>query len=192
MASKISICSNAGLLLGQDPISDLSETSDKATLAFNLYDYVRDSVIRANNWACCIKRVVLSPDTAEPVFGSYAYQYTLPGDWLKVLSITSDQTVIDHVIEGQKILANVSTVNLRYVFRNVDEASYDAGLVDVMTAAMAAAICQATTSSEGLMDRMQQSYMLKLRQHRSADSSQGTKTPFLDSPLMRAHSIGQS
>lgn len=189
MSSKVQICSNAGLLLGQNPINDLSEVSDKALLAFNLYDYVRDAVIRANNWSCCIKRVILSPDVIAPVFG-FSYQFSLPGDCLRILSVSWDESVIEHRVEGQKVLANTTELDLRYLFRNVDESSYDAGLIDVLTAAMTWHICQATTSSEGLWDRWQQAYMTKLRQQRAVDSQQNTQASFMDSPLLSAHSIG--
>lgn len=193
MSSKIQICSNAGLLLGQQPINDLAEVSDKATLAFNLYDYVRDSVIRANNWSCCIKRVILSPLTTSPPFG-FSYQFSIPGDCLRVLSVTWDESAIDHRVENNSgasvILANTSSLSLRYLFRNVDESSYDAGLVDVLTAAMAFHICYPTTSNAGMTDRMQQTYLQKLRTHRSVDSMQGTTTAIMDSPLLNAHSIG--
>ena len=189
MSSKVQICSNAGLLIGQEPINDLLEVSDKATLAFNLYDYVRDSVIRANNWACCIKRVTLSPDVDAPAFG-FAYQFSLPADCLRVLSISYDEAPYEHRVEGLKLLCNTNQVALRYLFRNVDELSYDAGLIEVMTLAMAVRICPGTSANEGLRDRLQQDYRNALIQHRAADSQQGTTQSISNSPMLSSHSIG--
>ena len=66
MATKVSICSNALLLLGDKTINSLDEGTDRASLASNLYDSVRDSLLRSHPWNCAVKRVILAPDTETP------------------------------------------------------------------------------------------------------------------------------
>ena len=76
-----SICSNALLMLGAQTVASTSDGTDRSTLAANLYESARDSVLRSHPWNCATKRVVLAPDSAAPAFG-YAAQFALPSDFL--------------------------------------------------------------------------------------------------------------
>src|SRR5262245_34886808 len=86
VASVVNICSNALLSLGAQPINDLAEDSDRARLAANLWEPVRDYVLRRHTWNCAVKRVALAPDVAAPAF-DYAFQFTLPPDFMRLLSV---------------------------------------------------------------------------------------------------------
>jgi hypothetical protein len=67
-ASRVSICSNALLLLGGKTINALDEDNDRARLASNLFEPVRNYVLRRHPWNCAVKRVTLSPDVDTPAF----------------------------------------------------------------------------------------------------------------------------
>lgn len=99
MTSSVSICSNALLALGAHPINDFDEDTDHARLCANLYPTVRNKLLRAHLWNCAIKRVVLSPVSSAPEFG-YGYQFSLPGDLIRVLSVGESRDDIDYRIEG--------------------------------------------------------------------------------------------
>ena len=101
--SAVSICSNALLLLGDKPIDSFDVDNDRTRLVANLYEMKRDRVLRAHSWNCATKRVILSPDTDGPPFG-WGYQFTLPNDWLRTLSVGEDGQEDDYAIEGRKIL----------------------------------------------------------------------------------------
>src|SRR3546814_9999800 len=68
MTTEVSICSNALLRLGADPINSFDEADnfgsniERARLCANLWPNVRRQVIRSHPWNCATKRVVLSPD----------------------------------------------------------------------------------------------------------------------------------
>ena len=85
-ATEVSICSNALLMLGGQPINDLSENSDRARLASNLWPAVRNYVLRRHPWNCAVKRVALAPDLTPPAF-DWAFQFTLPPDFMRVLAV---------------------------------------------------------------------------------------------------------
>ncbi|MDF3613690.1 hypothetical protein P3S34_26705, partial [Enterobacter hormaechei] len=87
-------------------------------------------LLRAHPWNCAIKRVVLSPVSGAPVFG-YGYQFSLPGDLVRVLSVGEPRDDIDYRIEGSRLLANIDVIRLRYIFRNEGESTWDSALVDV-------------------------------------------------------------
>lgn len=168
MASSVSICSNALLMLGAQTINDLSDTSDRAKIAANLYPQVRNKILRSHPWNCCIKRVVLSPDVAAPAFG-YDYQFTIPSDWVRTISVGEPGVEEDYRVEGRKILADTNVIYLKYLFLNTNEGTWDESLVDVMTIAMAARMAYAITQSASVEQVKQQELSAALREARAVD-----------------------
>lgn len=183
MATSISICSNALLMLGAKPISDFSDDTDRALIAANLYPQVRDEMLRNHPWNCAIKRTVLSPDVAAPSFG-YAYQFTLPSDWMRTLSIGDYGEEIDYRSEGRKILADTDTLKIRYVFANTNEGTWDAAFVDVMTMAMAARMAYAITQSASLAQVKLQEFEMAMKRARAADGQDDPPETLGDFPLL--------
>ena len=121
-------------MLGADPLNSLSDTSDHAVMCLNLYPGARDVVLRSHPWNCAIKRVVLAPNATAPLF-DYAYSFNLPADWLRTLSVGESSEGVDYVSEGRQLLSDESSLPLRYVFRNEDENTWHAGLVEAVTMA---------------------------------------------------------
>lgn len=184
-ATDVSICSNALLMLGAQPINDLTEDSDRARLASNLYPSVRDAILRGFPWNCCITRVVLSPDTAAPAF-DWTYQFTLPGDFVKALAVGELGAETEFRLEGRKILSDDNPCYLRYVFRNENPATWDDGLVDVVTKAMAAAMAYGITQSATLQDTMAKQAELALRRAKSVDGQDDSGETLGDFHLLRS------
>lgn len=179
-ATAVSICSNALLILGAQTINALDEDNDRARLASNLYATVRDNMLRAHPWNCAIKRVQLAPDADRPAFG-YARKFTLPGDWLRTIEI---EGTFDFTIEGRSILSDSEAINLRYVYRNAVESTWDAALVEVMTLAMAARMAYAITQSTSMEQSRMQELEYTLRKARAVDGQEEPPQTFGDFPLL--------
>ncbi len=171
MADSISICSNALLALGAHPINSFDENTDHARLCSNLYPTVRNKLLRAHPWNCVVKRVVLSPVSTAPVFG-FSFQFALPGDLLRVLSVGEPYDDIPYRVEGNRLLANVQVLKLRYVFRNEDESTWDAALVDVAEMMMQAKLAYAVTGSTSLRDSLAQESLVLLKQAKAVDGQE--------------------
>lgn len=182
--NKTEIASNALLLLGDKYIADLNEDSDRAQLVRSLYDQCRDAVIRAHTWGCCTKRVILSPMSTAPEF-EWGYQFQLPSDCLRVIAIDFNGVFMDYKVEGKKVLADTNVLYLRYLFQNDDPSSYDAGFCDVLVARLAAEMAYPITKSASMKQQMDQAYLFKLRQARSADGQEGVTDDWADSPLVQ-------
>lgn len=171
MNSSVSICSNALLALGAHPINSFDEDTDHARLCSNLYPTVRNNLLRAHPWNCVIKRAVLSPVSATPVFG-FRFQFALPGDLIRVLSVGEPHDDIPYRIEGNRLLANIDTVRLRYTFRNEDESTWDASLVNVAEMLMQAKLAYAVTGSAALRDSLAQEASFVLKQAKAIDGQE--------------------
>lgn len=185
MATSVSICSNALLMLGAQTINDLSENNERARLANNLYPSARDGILRIHPWNSCIKRVTLAPDVAPPEF-DYSYQFTLPSDWLRTLSVGEHGYEEDYRTEGRKILANTNVLRLRYIFANYNEGSWDAGLVDLMTLKMAALMAYAITSSASKEQIQIEKFEMEKRRICAVDGQDDPPETLGDFPLLRA------
>lgn len=187
MTTAVSICSNALMMLGKDPIDDLyDDESDRAKYCANLYPSLRDWLLRKHFWNCAIKRVLLSPLTTAPAYG-YSAQFQLPSDFLRVYEVGYARAfVTDFQVENKTILANATQLPLRYVWRNEDENNWDAGLVQVATFFMAARLAYPVTQSTTLRDSMLQEAMRELREAKSIDGMEnpsdtfGDETPLID------------
>lgn len=185
MASSVSICSNALLMLGDSPINSLSENNDRARLATNLYSSTRDAVLRSHPWNCATKRVVLSPEVAAPAF-DYTAQFAIPGDLLRILQVGEHGAEIDYRIEGNRILADTDTLYLAYIYRNESESTWDALLVSVMEHAMAAKMAYAITKSTSQQQLMEAKYADALRLARAVDGQDNPPATFGDFPLLQS------
>lgn len=190
MLSDVQICSNALLQLGQKPINTLAgdpaqATTDREQACANLWPTVRDSVLRSHPWNCAIKRVVLSPDSAGPAFG-YDYQFLLPGDWLRTLEVGSGGVPIDYRMEGGRILADATVLQLTYLYRNENPAAWDALLVDAMTASMCARLAVAMTGDQGKKVEFERQLLAILRTARAVDGIEDPPSTLGDFPLLQA------
>jgi hypothetical protein len=184
-SSAVQICSNASLMLGGRPINDLNDDTDRARLASNLFPMVRNYVLRSHPWNCCIKRVTLSPDTAAPGF-DFAFQFTLPSDYMRTLSVGEIGCEATFKIESGKLLSDDNPCLLRYVSRNENPATWDDMLVMGMTMAMKAVMAYPITQSTSLEQLVDQAVAGVLQRARSVDGQDDTPEALGDSPLLQS------
>jgi hypothetical protein len=184
-ATDVSICSNAALMLGAKPINDLNENTDRARLASNLFPAVRNYVLRRHPWNCCVKRVVLSPDLTPPAF-DWAFQYTLPEDYLRTLAVGEHGAEAEFSIESGKLMCDENPVRLRYVWRNENPATWDDMLVWGMTVSMKAVMAYGITQSASMEAVVEDALKDVLKQARAVDGQDETPQTFGDSPLLAA------
>jgi len=189
-ATNASICSNASLMLGGKPINDLAESNDRTRLASNLFPMVRDYVLRRHPWNCAVRRVILSPDTAAPAF-DWAYQYTLPSDYMRTLSVGEAGIEADFKIESGKLLCDENPVYLRYVWRNENPATWDSMLIWAMTMSMKAVMAYPITQSTSMEQLVESVLVDVLKQARAVDGQDDTPDSLGDSPLLNARFGGR-
>jgi len=173
MASVVDICNGALNQLGASTILSLTEDSKNARLCNARYTQVRDSLFRSHPWNCLQKRVQLAADTTAPAWG-FTSAYTLPADCLRLLRILDYDS--NHKVEGRKILTNNSSMKILYVARIEDPNEYDELLRETISAALAADIAYAVTSSNPVSINMYNLYQTKLKDARFVDATEGQNT----------------
>jgi len=170
MASVVDICNGALNQLGATTILTLTEDSKNARLCNARYTQIRDSVFRSHPWNCLQKRLQLAADSDAPAWG-FTKQYTIPADCLRVLTILDYDA--DYKIEGRKILTDNSTMKILYISRIEDPNEYDELLRETLSAAIAADIAYAVTSSNPTATNMYNLFQSKLKEARFVDSTEG-------------------
>jgi hypothetical protein len=173
MSSFVEITSNALRLLGDDPITSLSDDSERARLVNAIYEEVRDEVTRAAKWNCARARQVLASLAETPAFG-WAYYHQLPSDCLRVMDALTGEIRVEHEVEGRKLMTDVSSVNLIYLKKLTDPNDMDSLFIGAYTAKLAAELALPVTGSRSVAEQMWQLYERKIREARTIDSQEGT------------------
>ena len=79
--TKLSICSEALIMLGATPLSSFTVGTDEAQVADRLYDDVRDTLLMQYPYSWSIKKVKLAQLVQTPI-NEWKYIYQLPGNLL--------------------------------------------------------------------------------------------------------------
>lgn len=181
--SDVQVCSNALLMLGAQTINSFDDESDRATLVANLWPNMRDAVLRSHPWNCAKKRKLLAPDAAAPDF-EFAYQFSLPSDCMRVLSVGEEGETIRYKIEGRKLLTDEAQCKLGYVFRNEDVTTWDALLVSSAEAFVAMTCAYPITKSAAQQQNMLALWQAKLREARTVDGLEEPTDDVGDKPFL--------
>lgn len=185
MASPVSICSNALILLGDKPIASFTEGSRAAQVAANLYPYAKRDFLRGHPWNAAIKRTTLAPLADAPEHG-FAHQFQLPADFLRMLEVVDGQ---EFKIEGRRVMADTLVLRIKYV-AEVPEDTWDAGMVSAMTMHMAALMALPITESATKAESIAQMAERAVRRAKAIDGMEDTPDSIEDDPLYRSRFPG--
>lgn len=183
MATEVSICSAALTLLGDAPIASLGEPDNmRATLCANIYPDAKLDVLRAHPWNCLTARVVLSPMSEAPDF-EWGYQFALPGDCLRVLSVGYDGQPEDYRLEQNTIMARSNVLRLLYQ-QNLGEGRWDANLVSLMVKRMVMDLAYPITKSTSLAELKAREYEIAFKRARAVDGQENPPEDWSSSSLI--------
>jgi len=118
---------------GAERINDYNDNTETKVSAIHCrlhFVQTAKSLMRSHFWRFAKHRVALSRDTATPDF-QWSYQFALPSDFLRAITVYTGDSTIDgrptnsYELEGQKLLIDDSTCNLRYIRWIEDTAKWD-------------------------------------------------------------------
>lgn len=170
MASQLSTANWALDLIGDKRLSALSDDNERAEQISEAWDDIRDVALRRAAWKFSLVRAYLeSPDTDAPVWG-FDYQFTLPGDCLRVIEVGTTYVGVDlndyrqsdnaeFRIEGAapgKLLTSLwdEDVPIRYVKRVTNVGEWDVTFAKLVAADLAERINPRITESEAIQQRL--------------------------------------
>jgi hypothetical protein len=174
----VSVANSALVKVGADRISALTENVQGARLINTIFEPVRDEVLRAHPWNFAIKRALLAPTSTTPTF-EYDYEYDLPADVLRVLTIAEniDDDGTDDLkwdVEGRNLLCDISAVYIKYIKRAEDWSEWDNVFAEAMAWRLAWGVAYALTQSSSVVKLMETGYKAAIAQARSFDGMEGS------------------
>jgi|TARA_E500000318_G_scaffold98107_1_gene99180 hypothetical protein len=177
MATEVSICSNALRRLGDDPITSLTDDSERARLCNAFYEDARDACLRSHPWNFAITRASLTQLSDSPVYG-YDYQFALPTDpyCLRVLAMEYEDYIFkveNFSTQGRVLLTDEETAKIIYIARITDTTLFDSLFVDTLITKLASDLAYPVTNSLKVQEQMYKLYQLKLSEARSIDGQEG-------------------
>ena len=175
--------SNAALgHIGAKRIDDFDDTSEPnpQTIYCRLYlEKTRDALIRSHLWRFAKKRIVLAA-TGGPVF-EWTYQMELPADFLRAISIYDGSTTRDGSttasweLEGNTLLIDSSSINLRYIRRVTDPDDWDALFYETMELTLARKLVIPLSQDLELKKDIDTDLAVLMRKVRAMDRAEGRK-----------------
>ncbi len=104
------------------------------------YETTRNALLRSYSWRFASARATLTEDDDTPDF-EWEFQYGLPEDFMLMKSIYENRFSSDnfrnYALEGQLLLTNESTMEIRYVKKVTDPTKFDSLFVEVLVLALA-------------------------------------------------------
>lgn len=190
MASKVKIANLALSRLGISQITSLTDNTIEAKQCNLMFEEVAKEVMTEGVFSSTIKRQALTQTSNTPAFG-FAYEFQLPTDpkCLRVLNVsevvstTSSTTTIldrdlrgqtDYRIEGDKLLANVSAIQIRYIAYLENSGDYDEMLKKVIVSKLASELAYPLTGSAAVADKLERKYQMEFADAKSVDGQQGS------------------
>lgn len=174
--SEVSICNSALIKIGAEVITALSDSTKRAELCNARYDFIRDSLLESHPWTFAIKRDDdLTGVATDPTF-DYDYEYTLPSDFLRAISLKKGDEDIEFEVSQGLLYSNATDIDLVYISQITDPTEFSNTFAEALAWALAADICYALTQSVSLSERVfkaSEAFQQKAR----TSNAQGRGTP---------------
>jgi len=184
MPSATEICNIALRKLGAKRIDDLdTENSPNARTLRDLYEPMRDSLMRSHRWRFAIKRTTLAPDATSPIHDDFDYRYQLPADCLRPLKEPDNS---GWSVEGRYVLTNEGdSLPLRYIAQITSTGMYDATFIEALAAKIAYEACEDITQSNTKKADAKDDYKTAVRMAKATNALEvEPEEPYTDSWLL--------
>jgi hypothetical protein len=178
--SKISMISNALILLGDAPISSLNDPGAGAIAAANLYESGYVNLLSLHRWRFATKQAQLPRLTASPLRDDYKYQFQLPSDFIY---LHNTSVFRDYEIFEDKLYANNQEVLIDYTYRvNEDKLPYY--FVMTMQFFLASIFAIPVTANSTRSEAYRLQYEAQLKRAKFLDASQRPNEPIQHRPYI--------
>ena len=174
MTNKVQIANRALTRLAKDRINSFTENSPEATLVNELYDSVRQEVLDEGSWSFATTRANLALSTETPAY-EFTYAFQLPSNFIHMREIPVEDGNIEYQIEGDKLLANVSTLKIKYVKDETNEALWSPKFIKCVYLKLAIEMATSFRRNEVLVKRLIAEYEDAVMEGLARDAQQSSK-----------------
>lgn len=170
MASVVDLCNMALGRLGEEPITDLTNTTN-GKRCNRVFAHVRDELLRLDDWRFALARTSLAATTTTPD-STFDYEYPLPSDFVRLVALKSSY---DWSVEGGSILTNTTApLHILYVQQVTDPTEYPPDFFSALAWRMAIELSSYATTTVTAQQTLTQFYTNQLQ---AAMEANGRETP---------------
>lgn len=176
MSSDTDITNVALRLLKANRITSLTDGSNNANAANDVFTEVRDDLLRAHNWNFATKRQKLAQSATAPTF-EFDNAYPLPADWMRTVSVYDNDagagTLLyreEEVDDQGSIVTSADELWIRYIYRVTDANRMTADFRAAFSYALALAMPGINNLSTSREDLLERSASRKLRKAKHNDA----------------------
>lgn len=177
-SGSIDIANAALTMVGGKLITSLTSGDENAKTCNAIIDQVVDETISMATWQSTVRRATLNATTNTPVW-HFDYEFQLPTDplCLIVLEVDDANNVkgdLEWTVQGDKLLANDSSIQVRYIARESNYGLMGVLLKQAITFHLAWRIAYRVTSDNALANRLRNEFYAILQQAVMRDNLQGS------------------
>lgn len=176
--SAVSICSNALILLGDNPISSFQDPGAGAQTASNLYESSYINLLSMHRWRFATKKARLSRLTSSPL-NEWQYQFQIPSDNVAIITVYPNT---DYELYEDKLYANSSSIEIDYIYR-VNESQLPLWFAKTMEFYLAMQFAIPVTGNSTRLGEMEQLWTQQLKSSKNIDSTIRPNAGVFDSPF---------
>tara|TARA_Y100001963_G_C6535474_1_gene333086 strand:+ start:43 stop:594 length:552 start_codon:yes stop_codon:yes gene_type:complete len=179
MATDISMCSNALLMIGHGTISSFTEGGSGAEVASNLYQSTFESLLTTHRWRFASAKSQLSQLTDTPL-NDYDYAYSLPSGYLAGIKA---YPAVDYEIYEKLVYTNSNTIALDYIFKPT-ESSLPPYFVKTLEYDLASQFAIPVTGNRSLAEIYTIKFENQLKRAKNIDSQSRPQVGIVDAPFI--------
>jgi len=176
----VKIASRSLLLIGDKPLSNFNEESDKANIVNLLYETTLLSLISSYPWNFCTSKRELNKETATPII-DWQYQYKLPTDFVILKSCTAGLNY--EIISDDLLLCDHPSLYITYI-RRPDESYFQPWFTECFEYLLASKISVLVTEKAQVGELMFGIYQKLYSQAISTDGKQVPNPSMAHRPLV--------
>lgn len=177
MASDTDIANRSMRLLKANRITSLTDGSNNANVANDVFAEVREDLLRAHNWNFAQKWVQLAKLSEVPAF-EFDNAFALPSDWMRTVSVHDNDAGVGaaplyregEVDDQGVILSSADEMWMRYVYRVTDPNRMAADFRSAFSFALALAMPGISNLSAVREDRLDGRAERRLRRAKHSDA----------------------
>lgn len=166
MATDLSICNAALLLVNASQINSFNDSTREATICKALYETTKQSLLSKHPWSFSLFQELLAKTTETPLF-DYDYVYQLPTGYIRILK--TDGLGNEYRILKDKLFSDYDPVELLFQ-KDPGEEFFPAYFVRLLELKMAELLSMSLLQDDNMARMYNASYLMQMREARGIDS----------------------
>lgn len=170
MPTAVEIANMALLEIGEESITTLSDSTERARACNTAWPFVRKAVLGMHTWNYPTKRALIDEDATDPIW-DFATRYPLPADCIRVLEVDTDE---DWRTEAGYLVTDAggNDLGIRYIYDETNPASFPPPLVDALVLGLAYKIMFRLNANVAIRDRIERQWLTWVAECKALDGQE--------------------